>query len=165
MENWFADEKILAAVIGGISGLVTTVAGALIALSNSHTIRSWMEQRGKSAENKFNLEFKAQESMQARFEERIASLEEELRIQRIATEGAELTCKKQVSGFDLEIKSLQHNIQQLLVRATAAEERVRALSEQQKENMQRLSELETENRALVVREQSLLAELNRRGGV
>lgn len=165
MNHWWTDEKILAAIIGGVSGLITTIAGALIALSNSHTIRSWMEQRGKSAENKFNLEFESQKILQNKFNERIAGLEEELRLQRIATEGAELSCTKKISVFDLEIKTLQHNIQQLLVRATAAEERVLALSEQQRQNMQRLTELENENKLLVAREQSLLAELNRRGGM
>ena len=46
MDFYKLTPELIAAIVGGVTGFITALAGALIAVSNSHTVRSWMDQKG-----------------------------------------------------------------------------------------------------------------------
>jgi chromosome segregation ATPase len=157
--------ELIAAIVGGVTGFITALAGALIAVSNSHTIRSWMDQKGAIKKAQAELEAKELELRFQKFDEIMDKATEEIKQLKLKVEASELNCAKEREKWINEVGTLNDELLKLASRAASAEAEVKLLHTRQDENIKRIEELREYNHKIILDNQSLRAELNKRGGV
>ena len=165
LQSFWTDEKIIAATVGGLTALITTIAGALIALSNSHTIRSWMEQKGLVKKAQTDLEAEKLKLEFQRFDEVIKESKEEIRLLKLKIEATDLNCAKERDSWLKKVDNLNIEIVKLAKSSASAEAEVVLLHKRQDENIQRIEILEKANLALIDENNKLRDILNQRGGI
>lgn len=165
MDFYKLTPELIAAIVGGVTGFITALAGALIAVSNSHTVRSWMDQKGAIKKAQAELVEKELSLKYQKFDEILAKSEEEIRLLKLKIEGIELNSQKERSAYLDKIESLSNQIVELTAKSASAEAEVKILHQRQDENIARIESLEKAKNQLTEENSSLKEILNRRGGL
>jgi hypothetical protein len=145
------DNSVIAAIAGGVTGLITTATASIVAIGNSQGIRIWLEQRGIIKKSQLRLEA-----------ELIEKVKEDLRIQRLETEAVRLNYEKKLSDINVGMALMSKEVLKLATRATRAQTLASQLESRQRENILRIEALESERAKLFEANLQLLQELNKR---
>lgn len=155
--------ELVAAIVGGITGFITALAGALIAISNSHTVRSWMNQKGSFKKAELELIEKELNLKYKKFDDIISKYEEEVKILKLKIEAIELNAQKERSIYLDKIENLNNQIISLSSKAASASSEVKVLHKRQDENIKRIESLE-KSKDKLTEENISLKEILKRGG-
>ena len=149
----------------GAAALLTTLAGCLIALSNSHTIRSWMEQKGLVKKAQTDLQAAELTLKYQSFEQVIAKREEEIKLLALKVEAVEISFSEERKEWHDKVSTLTASLIELTGRCSAAEQQVKILKDQQRQNILEINQLRVTRTELLEENKKLWAEINRRGGL
>lgn len=161
----WTSETWITAVVGALAGLIVSFAGALIALSNSHTIRSWMDQKGQVKKALADADAKELELRYQKFAEVLQKQAEEINLLKLKIEAVELAATNERREHIGNVAALNGQLVVLAARSASAEAKVSLMDERQKENVvtieaqgEQIGELTLENRRL-------WDIINKRGGI